>query len=115
MTQVFHMYPDLVRATCFQLTLNQGNIAESLQYFVMGDRFLSIFSIRISVEYFPEALMTANMSVNRSAILFKVAPGEGYIMSLHGMIEELFGETGNGAFSFCKDHEATRILVYSMH
>ena len=47
MAFVLHVYPNLVSTACFKPALNKGNIIETLQYFVVGDGFFSVFAVGV--------------------------------------------------------------------
>src|SRR4051812_9932935 len=109
------MYPDLVGATCFQLTLDEGHISKPFKNLIVRDCFFAVIAIRVRVEQFAQPLMPSNVCHNCSPVLHKITPGNSYIMSLHSMIEELFCKTGYSSFSLCQYHESTRILIYTVN
>ena len=74
MADVLHMHPDLVGAAGFQYTLNEGNIAESFEHLIVGDRFFSVFAFGISIEEFAEALVAANVGYDGASCLLAKSP-----------------------------------------
>ena len=58
----------------------------------MGDGFLAILAIRVSVHDLAEALVPAHMGYNGTFVLLKIAPYQGQVTALYGMVKELFGQ-----------------------
>ena len=50
MADVLHMDTDLVCSSCLQNALYERDIAESFQYFIMGDRFFSVLPLGVGGE-----------------------------------------------------------------
>src|SRR5205814_145269 len=74
MTNIFHMHPYLVCAAGFKNTLNQGNVTKSFCHFIMSNGFFSIFAFGISLKYFSVSLVPANVSNDRSLVIFHISP-----------------------------------------
>src|SRR5437762_13470899 len=74
MTNVFHVHPYLVCAAGFKNTLNQGNIPKSFCHFIMSNGFFSILAFGISLKYFSVSLVPANVSNDRSVVVFHISP-----------------------------------------
>lgn len=92
MTDAFHVHADLVRATRFQFALNDGYIAQALQHFVVGDRFLPIFAIGVGLEDLAETLVAAHVRPDGAAVFRHIAPNQGNILAVDGMLEKFFGQ-----------------------
>ena len=60
MTDVFHVHAYLVCTAGFEFALNYGHITQAFQHLVMGNGVFAIFTIRVGLEYFAEALVTAH-------------------------------------------------------
>ena len=71
---MFHMHAYLVRTAGFQFALNEGHISKSFQHFIMRDGFLAIFPIGIGIEYFAEALVTADMCARWCRLSLATSP-----------------------------------------
>jgi len=50
MTDVLHMYPDLMCPAGLQHAAQERDITKPFHYFIMGDGFLSVVSFRISLK-----------------------------------------------------------------
>ena len=108
---MLHMDPDLVGASGFENALYQGHIAETFQYFIVGDRFLPVLSLGIGIEQFPEALVPAYVCHDGAGVFCKVSPCQGDILAADSMVEELFCEAADGFLGLCEDHQSAGIFV----
>src|SRR5882724_11637859 len=99
MANMFHVHPDLVGASCFQLALNESNISKAFQNFVMCNGIFAMFTIGISVKNLTKPLMPADMCANRAAFFFYISPNQGHILAVNRMLIKLLGEAGNRFFS----------------
>src|ERR1700730_1038829 len=115
MANMLHMNADLVGTACLKFTLYQADITESFKDFVVRGGLLSLFSIRVSIEYLPKSFMPSNMCFDRSGLFFKVTPNQGHILTLYRMIEKLFGQTRQGFFIFCQNQQPACVFINSVY
>ena len=69
MTDIFHMYTDLVRAPRLQTALHQAHVAQAFQYGVMGDGSLALIAFREDGHLHTVTRVTADISSVRLILL----------------------------------------------
>ena len=85
-----HVHPDLVRPSGFQFALNHGHVTEALQYPVVGDGMLAGTSVREYFEALTVVRIPSDVADHCSAIFLDIAPDDGYVFPVNGVVEELF-------------------------
>src|ERR1044072_1773089 len=93
---MLHMYPDLVRTAGFQPAGDQRYVVKTFEYFIVGDGFLAVFSVGVGVHDLAEALVAAHMGYDGAFVFLKIAPNQGQVLPLYGMVKELFSQVGHG-------------------
>src|SRR5436190_6981161 len=111
MSDVFHVYTNLVSTACFQNTFYQCNVTKSFHNRVMSNRFFAMIAFGIGFEQFSESMVSAHMRNNCPLIFLNVAPHQRKILPLDGMLIKLFRELAHGSVSFCNCKQAARVLI----
>ena len=107
MADVAHVNPDLVRAPGFQPALDNRHIAKSFQHLIVCHGVLAALIITgIDLETKPVVGVASDVAVNRPLILLDVAPDNGHVPPLDGVLEELAGEIQLRLVVFRHDKEA---------
>ncbi len=114
-SDVLHMDADLVRAACFEYALDEGDVSESFEHFIMGDGFFAVFAFGVGIKQLAKTLVSTNVSYYGTLVFGQVSPDEGHVLSFDGMVKELFGQAANGFFRFGEDHQSAGILVDAVY
>ena len=77
MSDACHVYPDLVRASCFEPALHECISVKTFQHFIMGDGVLAVFTV--DAHLFPVIRMSSDRGVNCPFIVFETAEYHGII------------------------------------
>jgi hypothetical protein len=113
--EVFHVNAYLVGAAGFQHTTDQGYVIKTLYNGVVRRGIFSMFSVGISFKEFAVPLVAAYMRFHRSVVFVKVAPHEGPVFALHGMVEKLLGQVPHGFVCFCKHQQSAGVFIDSVY
>ena len=89
MTDIFHMYTDLVRAPRLQTALHQAHVAQAFQHGVMGDGGLALIAFREDGHLHTVTRVTTDISLDTPLILLNDAPYQGTVFTFGCLVEEL--------------------------
>src|ERR1035437_1830186 len=79
MTQKAHVGTDLMRTSCLQYTLDQGDVSKTLQHLVMCDGMFTNAAININHHLSTVFSATAYMACHGSFIFSYITPNQGNI------------------------------------
>ena len=88
-SDMFHVYTNLVRAASLEDTFHQGDLADAFQHMVVCDRMLPLFGIIEDGHLHPVFRVPADVSGDGAVVLIDNSPDEGDIFPLGGLVEEL--------------------------
>ena len=87
MANVFHVRTDLVRAACFQLTFQQGDIPKAFQHAVMRHSRFTAATVRKDRHLLPVSGIASNVAFYRSVIFIETPPGHCRVQALRCFME----------------------------
>lgn len=117
MSNVLHMYTNLVCTAGLEAALDKGAVRESLKDFVVGDGFLGggvVLKVPNAIDG-AVAGITSESAFHGSAVLLKGAPDKGIVGSAGGVVEELYGQIGLGFGRFGQKEQTAGIFIYSVN
>jgi len=94
MPEVFHVRPNLVRASRFQFAFHQRYIPEPLKHRIVGNRRATFFAFRKSHCNAAILWTPANIDIDGAFLRSWFAPDQGPVGSFNGMVKKLFGQFG---------------------
>ena len=116
MTDMLHVSPDLVCATCLQTTFHQRGIAVTLEHPIVSDSgFTDIPSCWEYCHTLPVTRITPDIALNTSSILREVAPYQRNIAAMRVVIKELRAQLRLGIRGFGNDKQSTGIFVNTVN
>ena len=101
----------LVGATCLQTVFVKGHIAKAFQHFPVGDGFLALLAVRIDGHAAAVVLAAPNVAYDGAFVLIEIAPNQGVIAAVDGVVEELLGQDSLGSLVFGYNHQSGGVLV----
>lgn len=95
---MLHMGAYLVRATCFEDALDQRDISETLYDIPMGDGMFA--AVGLGGDMHDAAILWGAFEVayDGAPVVVEIAPYQGAVFALYGMLEELLGQDDLGGF-----------------
>ena len=95
MPDAFHVHANLVRAACFQPTLDKGDMSEAFQDAIVCDgRFARRIVVGQDGHLQTVFRVAANIAANGAFVLGKRSPHEGIVEPTGGVYEELVAKVG---------------------
>ena len=110
------MRPNLMRATCLQMTLHQGDRPEALKDFIMCDGRLSHLTIhRIDSHLQTVFRVPAYVARDGTRIVSKWSPNKGIVLASASVVEELLCQVCLGICGLGHDQQPAGILVNAVY
>ena len=81
----------------------------------MRDGFLALLAEGINSHAAAVALAAPDIAHNGAFVLVKIAPNQGIIAAVDGVVEELLGECGLRGFVLGDNHQAGGVLVDAVY
>ena len=109
MSDISHVYPNLVGPTCFQPQLQLGKTAKILYNLKVGNRFFAISLCDrhlLAIHWMPP-----NGSDHLTLFFFHVAVDHGRVNTGKGMIFYLLGQRKMSKVVFCHHEQPTGVLI----
>ena len=111
MTKMLHVGPNLVRPPGFEPAGHEGCEMKTLEYFVVGDRMLSVLSVGKYSLNLAVLQRTSNMTGYGSAVFAHVAPNQGLVFALAAVVGKLLGQKSQGVVGTRHYQQAGRVLI----
>ena len=105
------MDADLVGAAGFKLALDEGDVAEPFHHSVVGDGMFALFTVGEDGHYEAVARVAAHVPDDGAFVLFEVAPHEGAVLAVNGVVEEVGGQLDLRLLRLGHDQNAGGVLV----
>ena len=89
---VFHVGTDLVRAACLEDALDEGDVAETLEDMPVGDSMFAAVGVGGDMHDAAVGRVPLEVADNGAVVFVEIAPDEGLVFALDGVVEKLFGQ-----------------------
>ena len=111
MADMAHVGTDLVGAAGLEDAFYEGDIAEALFDAPVGDGVLADLGVVVDGHDAAVFLGAGEIADDGAGVFVEVAPDEGVVFALDGVIEELLGEVGLGLFVLGEEEESGGVFV----
>ena len=102
---VAHVGAYLVRAAGFEDALDEGDVAETFQHMPVGDSMFAPVGVGGDMDNTAVGGEALEVAFDGAVVVVEVAPDEGLVFALDGVVKELFGKEGLGLLCLGNKHE----------
>ena len=111
MAYIFHVYTDLMRTSGLQTAFHQSDIAQTLQYGVMGNSRFALVTLRENRHLHPVTRIASDITFDTPFILLHDSPNQSTILAFGRFIEKLKAQMGFRFRLFSYDQQPGSIFV----
>nr|GFD11339.1 hypothetical protein [Tanacetum cinerariifolium] len=109
-----HVRPNLMGAAGFEAALQQRHGAVALEHAVMRDGVLALVALGVHGLHLAVAQAAADVAAH-GAYVVELAPGQGQVAALDGVVKKLLREVRHGRLGLADNEQARRVLVDAVH